>query len=442
MIIQSWFSQYHEKCHVYKSTVMTSDEAKEIVDSFVAAVKSHHVILYGAGTVGCNSIRLFEALSINIDSVYDRSVSGSKLGNYPVRSADLIGEAAQSEDNIVIVSVNEAHYPEIYDFLREKGFTDSQILNGHEVHMVLQSAYCMLLAEKTNSIINTLNCWECTILNNQCESLRRYLMRLKGKQEEELSGCDKIRMIGYVLGNICSLNCKNCCECIPYYKSESRAFVPAEQVVRDIIHLSSACSFIPILEFIGGEPFLHPALTEIMRQCSEISNVGSLHVFTNGTVVPKDDLCKTLVELNVEVYISNYRAALEGRLRENRNRTIEKLKEFGVPFVEGAKQDWKDFRSFKEMPYTEEEASRNFSDCFIHNCNRLYRGILYTCAHQYAGEQLGILPAKDGVLRIHEYTPQQLAKELNHFRELPTIDACMHCKMPYRAEPALSGEQI
>ena len=142
------------------------------------------------------------------------------------------------------------------------------------------------------------------------------------------------------------------------------------------------------------------------------------------------------------IYVSNYQSALKGELKERRNKTIEKLDEFGITYKVGKKEDWLDYRSFDKIDYSDEELERNFADCFLNECNRLYKGTLYTCPHQYAGVNMGVIEPVDGIVNVYDYNTEELAEELNKFRAIKTLDACRYCKLPYNAEPAMSGEQI
>ena len=61
---------------------------------------------------------------------------------------------------------------------------------------------------------------------------------------------------------------------------------------------------------------------------------------------------------------------------------------------------------------TEEKLTQGFSDCFLHNCNRLYKGRLFVCPHQYAGLTLGELTTDNETMNIHEYSKIELEAKL------------------------------
>lgn len=249
-------------------------------------------------------------------------------------------------------------------------------------------------------------------------------------------------MIGYSLGTICTLRCKNCCDFIPYMPANMREFVPTENVIRDIEKIAPACEFITFIEFIGGEPFLHPGFSKILNRVKKIKNIGALDIFSNATVIPSDELCKELANERIAVYLSNYKATLKKQLLDKREETINKLQSYGINFLVGEKMDWKDFSGF-ELVKTVSESYQTYDDCFLHNCNRTYDGVLYVCPHQYAGirlKKLKELPKE--TIHIHDCTPEELAFEMEAIKRLHAIDACQYCTMPHKAKSVPSGEQL
>lgn len=440
--MKDWYDRYKGRVHRYKSNITSSDEAKEVISSFKQSISDSKVYLYGAGIVGQNFIRLFGDLNVTIYGIIDKNPESSKIVGWDIKDISYIEKIAGTENAVIIVSANRTHFNEIVENLGNAGMPVERIFNGHDIHLILQSAYCLVKAYDENKRFNLTDCWECTLLDNQCYSLRTYLKRINKYQQEDKKTTDKVRMIGYILGNICSLKCKNCCECIPYFDTKQRAFVPANQIVKDINQLSSACEFLTILEFVGGEPFLHPELKDVLQSVLNMKKVGIIHVFTNGTIVPSEELCEVLHNERIMIYVSNYQSALEGPLKEKRNKTIDTLEAHGITYKVGRKEDWLDYRSFDKRDYSEEELERNFADCFLNECNRLYRGVLYTCPHQYAGVNIGYIEPVDGIVNIYEFDSDQLSNELEKFRSIKTLDACRYCKLPYNAEKAISGEQI
>lgn len=439
MTIQKWVETYAADTYMDKGKDFSDIEARQIIDDFKQALAGKKIIFYGAGSVGRNLYLLLKELDMEVEFVADRNAESAVFpDNAPVYPPEYL-QNHMDENAQLIVTANRSLYQDILNKLNELGIRTENVVCGHEIHMVMQAAWCMLKAYGSGDIVLK-NCYECTNLDNTCPSLRRYMQRKIGF-EDKGEGTQAVRMIGYALSNICSLKCKNCCEMVPYMPASTKKLTPVENVIKDIRHLCSACNFITQLEFIGGEPFLHPGLPDILEAVLTIKNIGVIHVFTNGTVIPSDTLCERLKNERIVVYISNYQATLPSEKRRIVPQVEEKLKNYKVNYMRGKKQDWSDFSDF-ELVNNNDELEKGFEACSLHNCNRLQDGNLFVCAHQYAGFKLGKWGKSDEMLCIHDYSPDQLARELERFKAMKAIDACRYCRLPFKAKPVLSGVQL
>lgn len=442
MDIFKWADKYASQADVYQvlNTNM-EQEAASIIKEFKEALAGKKIVLWGAGTVGRMFYLLLKEMGIVVNCIIDRGgESVPFLDGRKVLPGHGDGLGEKLQDAIIIATVNRSLYDEVKRDILSAGAREGQIVCGHDIHMVAQSAFCMEKAVQEGQTIEIKNCYECTNLDNTCTSLNRYLKRINQFQDTG-KGTQAVRMVGYALGNICTLQCKNCCESVPYMPKESRRLVPWEEAMKDIRKMSRACRFLTLLEFIGGEPFLHPDFWRILKEVKQIRNIGIIHVFTNGTVVPDEKLCNELSDERITVYLSNYQATLPGKFLEKIRQTQQKLDGHGVQYFFGKKQNWMDFSQYEQVN-TDAELKQAFADCFLHNCNRLQEGTLYVCAHQYAGIKLGKLGECGETVKIHNYTDEELGMRLEEMKRWEAIDACKYCTMPYKAKTVLSGEQL
>lgn len=443
MDIFDWEKKYIKDAHVFEvDKVYTETEAKNIVADFKAALNGEKIVLWGAGTVGSNLYRLLKEFDILVSGVVDRN---GKNANFPydIEILSTSDPAVKDicNDALIIVTVNRNIFSAVKKDIAQVGISLDRVICGHYLTMITQQACCMTKAYDPNKKLSIKNCYECTNLDNACWALNQYLKRINGFVDEG-KGTKSVRMIGYALSNICNLRCRNCCESVPYMPANIKHFVPTENVIRDIDKIASACNFLTLLEFIGGEPFLHQGFPKILNHVKSIKNIGVIHIFSNGTVLPSDELCKELANERIAVYLSNYKATLKKQLLDKREETINKLHSYGINFLVGEKMDWKDFSGF-ELVKTVSESYQTYDDCFLHNCNRTHDGVLYVCPHQYAGirlKKLKELPKE--TIHIHDYTSEELAFEMEAIKSLHAIDACQYCTMPHKAKSVPSGEQL
>ncbi len=443
MNIFEWENLYAKEIHVYEvKTIDSQDKADEIVKQFKEAMLKERVVLWGAGTVGRVFYLLLKELGISVEYVIDKEGDNVLfLDGIKVLSAcdEQLNEKIQGT-TLIVATVNRNLFEDVKKDILARNIDLSKVICGHNLHMVAQGALCMSKAYNQEETIIMKNCYECTNLDNTCMSLNQYLKRINGFKDEG-KGTKAVKMIGYALSNICTLKCKHCCESVPYMPMDIRHFVPGENVVKDIKKLSNACNFITLLEFVGGEPFLHPELPNILNEVVKIKNIGIIHIFTNGTVIPNTDLCSALKNERITVYLSNYQATLEDSYIKKIAQTEQKLKDYRVNYFFGKKQNWMDFSGY-DLVNSDEEIEQVYEDCFLHNCNRLQDGTLYICAHQYAGIALGKLNESEETIKIHDFSEEELGKKLEDMKKWKTIDACRYCTMPYKAKTVISGEQL
>ena len=104
----------------------------------------------------------------------------------------------------------------------------------------------------------------------------------------------------------CSLNCKQCAHFSPLAE---KSYLPVERYERDCRRLSELFrGEMSSILLLGGEPLLHPQITEIMRVTREAFPVGRIRIVTNGILLPKmaEDFWKACGKYDVEISPSYY----------------------------------------------------------------------------------------------------------------------------------------
>ena len=59
------------------------------------------------------------------------------------------------------------------------------------------------------------------------------------------------------------------------------------------------------IRLIGGEPFMYKKIDEVLKT-STYKNCGNIIVYTNGTIVPKEEKLKSFISDKIYFKISNY----------------------------------------------------------------------------------------------------------------------------------------
>jgi organic radical activating enzyme len=190
----------------------------------------------------------------------------------------------------------------------------------------------------------------------------------------------------------CNLNCSGC----EHFSSlADKTFLDISAFERDCARLSELTGGnIEDIAFLGGEPLLHPNLTDAVDIAKHYFHTGKLRILTNGILLLKqtENFWQNCAKNNVEIHISQYPVKLDndaindmaGKYRVNLTRS----------YVDGV--DW--VRRPLDI-----EGSQKIEDvtkkCYqLNQCIQLVDGKLYTCAriayikyfNQYFGQNLQV----------------------------------------------------
>lgn len=429
----------HEWMDKYRGIMMDREESQRALEEFRALCRVRTPILYGYGMLGKGLGRILRQLRLFYLAVDRQGHNLHSPDGVHVFPPQGVLATAGPGLYFLVAAVHRLTAPSVIADLAGMNVPDDfrNPVSGHDLHITLQSAIC-----STSSEIDMRQCYECSILDNACPVLARYL-REKSAEAPTTATTSAVKMIGYVLGDICNLNCWACCESIPLLPKSSKSFVPQDDVIADIKRYAAACEYLTLLEFIGGEPFLHPHLDAILTESLTLPNIGVIHVFTNGAVTPPKRLLAVLSNPRIVVYISRYSTALLQSVNDKIDRTVEMLKAAGVAFVHGSNANWYDMTHFDRQPDADDPVSLSdrFSRCFLHTCNRMSRGLLYRCPHHLSGVKLGKMDGSE-VVHIQDGGKTDLVDRLEAFANAPYADACRYCTMPDNAPFNLvPGEQ-
>jgi hypothetical protein len=196
----------------------------------------------------------------------------------------------------------------------------------------------------------------------------------------------------------------------------------------DMLHLSG-----------GGEPFLHPHLSEMIEVCMDYKKLfDKLMVFTNSTVPISGKLLNTLKKYkeNVIVHASNYHV-----YPEKENALFETLKLHGINHrvinYHGDDQDfggWVDFGEYAPHGRSAEELKKLFVNCAItrdmHGNWRTRNGCLHWCSRSEIGTTLKLISSneQDYVDLFDKNTSVEEKREkIKNIMNAEYITACDYC---------------
>jgi len=237
---------------------------------------------------------------------------------------------------------------------------------------------------------------------------------------------------------LCTLSCKKCANFMYMYSRTSHYAVDA--ILQPLDKLMSSIDFAHRFRILGGEPFLHPNLCDIISHCNDIKKIDRIEVVTNGTIVPHKKLLKTLQKTNSIISISNY-----GDLSCNKFSLMSELKNYNIPYVYHDRLlMWQDMGDGRRFEHSYQQVLDLYKACTI-TCKTLVQGELHVCPRSAHGTALGFIPKKtEEYVDVMKTDALILRDMMRRLYDIECIEACYYCRAPF--EPKLrttpAGKQI
>jgi hypothetical protein len=236
-----------------------------------------------------------------------------------------------------------------------------------------------------------------------------------------LDGRLQTRSLEVHLTDHCNLKCRQCCSLSPFLPPYS---VEPERLRRDLA-LARRVLAPGIFKLVGGEPLLHPRLTDCLRiaRASEIAPI--LSITTNGLLLGKmsGEFWQLLDAMTLSLYP-------QPRLSDDLMQTIQsRTREHGIA-LNIKVQDQFQHMTLDEPREDAEETRTIFQMCWLRErCHMLREGRFYLCtrpAHFDTFYHTESFSEHDGVvLDEGPDLPQRLAAYLESEVPLKSCALCM-----------------
>ena len=225
-----------------------------------------------------------------------------------------------------------------------------------------------------------------------------------------------------------------------YHKHDSDEYA-ADKIKKCIDKASEVIDVMFNVRILGGEPFLNMDLGEIIEYCLSTLNIDTVHIVTNGTVIPdrnNECLMNALRKERVIVYISNYGKILSRRIDE----LIKLFTEEEIRYEYGLKPDdvWFDLGKVKDRKDSMETKKKKFRACGL-ACHTYIKGKAYYCPRSAFGEDLGYFDFEEDHV---DFVNNQMTREdkkkkyVKLLYEKEYLDACSFCAgISKKIQPAI-----
>jgi len=99
---------------------------------------------------------------------------------------------------------------------------------------------------------------------------------------------------------------------------------------REIKEFFNIWDYAERVEFIGGEPLMHPNILEIVKEMLKYKDCFSrMRITTNATIIPSDELCELVASCGriFDFIVDDY-----GEYSKNLEKVINKLEYYNIPY--------------------------------------------------------------------------------------------------------------
>lgn len=230
----------------------------------------------------------------------------------------------------------------------------------------------------------------------------------------------------FILTERCNLNCRHCCNLMPYIKDKKD--YPAKEILVSARRLADASDRIINAVLVGGEPFLYRDLPLVANGLAAMDKVDRVSIYTNGAAMPSAESVSAMRNTDkVHVIVSDY-----GPLSTKVSALTALLAENGISHdIRRFTGDWRDMGGFAKRGRMAEDMRQVFRGCSTKNCTAIMGGVIRRCPRAAFGARLGFVPDPTGdKVNLLDETMKvdQLRENLRKLLfQRDTILACDYC---------------
>lgn len=347
------------------------------------------VVIRGAGTLGKLAINALYSLDINVDYFWeeDPKKQGLKYCGIDVLNNDEIKKLG----NNVNIFLASNYFSVIIPQLKKFG-----IKNVYEVYELVKNTNYRKIISSSNDEIHNFGEIKKFPFNQKPIEVERVLdtyytglqtqnsKMFTGDQSEKLN----VKYIDLVITERCSMKCVDCSNLMQYYNNPKNSTF--DEIKKSVEVVMSSIDYLSEFRVIGGEPFMNKDIGKIIDFLKEFSNLSRIVIYTNATIVPKNETLKSLVHKKVSLDITRYETHKHSI--NNHEKLINVLKENKVNYVTHTADRWTDSGRVKKYNRTEEELQSLFQNCCVGDILSILNGKLYRCPFSANAHNLNAIP--------------------------------------------------
>ena len=358
------------------------------------------VIVFGTGNLGILAIESLKQKKIKIICFVDNNKKNQnkKFKNYDVVSPEKLN-GSNYKYPILICSLNFRFFKRQLEALNIENYYDSDFLFNEL------------------DLSNVETEWTKDLCKIRLDLYNYAVLSAREKNKLRLNSLD------LVLTEKCSLKCKDCSNLMQYY--EKPIDEDFDMLMKSIDKFMNSVDFLQEIRIIGGEPFMYKRIDEVIQKILSYTNYKNLVIYTNGTIVPKQEKAKSFQNDKIIFKISNY-----GEIC----RKIPQLEKFlsfnNIKFITEDVTRWQDCARIEKFERDLNLTKEIFGNCCVNETLTLLHGKLYLCPYSAHAENLNAIPktSSDSINLIELNDSVQIKKKIRSLVfEKEYLGACNWC---------------
>jgi len=364
-----------------------------------------NIIVYGTEITGGVTAHALEQLNISFAAFADtdkRKHGKTYFGHSIISPNELV---ERYPDAIVLIA--SAAYKSISTLLLELGVKEEQLFPPSHVIEGVDLTGCKVPFQEeylVRAISKNTTMYYCT------HNLERRI----------------IYELQLLITSRCALKCRECLFQIPHWNIHQD--YDKEQLVNSVKKLVDLGYELDSIALLGGEPFLHHDLPEIIERICNLERIYNVAVVTNGTHSIKPELLDVLIRNRdkVTVNISKY-----GELARKSNEIEMLLNENNIRSkCDGTNQKWYKVIPPQKFKMANEQLAKKYQGCMSNTRTRgrffwIVGGKYYFCNWAFVVENMGFKLPETDYVSLDD--PDFETKTEKMFRRDTFFESCRYC---------------
>ena len=398
----------------------------------ILAQNKGKVIIRGAGTLGKIAINALYKLNIKVDYFWedDPKKQGLKYCDIDVLDTDQISKIAKNANIFLASNYFAVIIPQIkklelnnifnvYELIKKTDFKDIISSTDKEIHN-FGEVKRFPFSQSPIEIERVLDTHHTSLQTQNSQAFN-----------DDGLGKLNIKYIDLVITERCSMKCVDCSNLMQYYKNPRNSTF--EEVKKSVEVTMSSIDYLSEFRVIGGEPFMNKDIGRIIDLLKTFKNLSRIIIYTNATIVPKNETLKSLIHEKVSLDITRYETHKHSI--NNHEKLMDVLKENKINYITHTADRWTDSGRIKKYERTENELQSLFHNCCVGDILSILNGKLYRCPFSANAHNINAIPydEKDIIDLLEENIKADVMRE--KIKKLYTrkdrkeyLMACKFCK--------------